>query len=328
MVVTYRDEDADLSYLKDKTVAIIGYGSQGKAQSMNMRDSGVNVILGLREGGKSWELAKKDGFTVYPISEAAQKADIVHILIPDEVQAEIYEKHIKDNLKEGDALCFSHAFNIYFKQIVPPPTVDVIMIAPKAPGASVRQQFLNNFGVPGLLAVEQDYTGKAKQIALALAKAVGLTRVQVIETTFKEEVETDLFGEQSVLCGGISELIKAGFETLVEAGYQPEMAYYECLHEVKLIVDLIYAHGIDGMWQNVSNTAKYGGMTRGPIVIGKEAREAMKKILKDIQDGSFAKEWISEYKNGLKKLNELREKERNHLIEKVGKRLRKEIGLE
>ncbi|MHA1410055.1 MAG: ketol-acid reductoisomerase, partial [Candidatus Odinarchaeia archaeon] len=261
MVKVYRDQDADLGILKDKTIAVLGYGNQGSAQAMNMRDSGLNVILGLREGGASAKKAEEDGFKVYSMSEAAKKADIIHILIPDEIQKSVYERDVKPNLTEGKVLCFSHAFNIHFKQIVPPPDVDVVMIAPKAPGKSVRKEFLNNFGVPGLLAVAQDYSGKAKDIALAMAKAVGLTRVQVIETTFQEEVETDLFGEQVVLCGGITDLIKAGFQTLVDAGYQPEMAYYECLHEVKLIVDLIYEHGLMGMWKAVSNTAKYGGLT-------------------------------------------------------------------
>ncbi len=327
MVKKYTDKDADLNVLKNKTVAVIGYGNQGMAQAMNMRDSGVKVIIGARKG-KTAEAAEKDGFKVLSISEATEKADIIHILIPDEVQRKVYEEEIKPYLTAGKVLGFSHAFNIYFKQIIPPTNVDVIMIAPKAPGKAVRREYLNNFGVPGLLAVAQDYSGNAKKIALAMAKAIGLTRVQVIETTFKEEVETDLFGEQVVLCGGLTELIKAGFDTLVEAGYQPEMAYYECLHEVKLIVDLIYAKGLKGMWEAVSNTAKYGGLTRGPRVVNKQTREEMKKILKEIQDGSFADEWIKEYQGGSRKLNELKSREEARLIEKIGSQLRHEIGLE
>lgn len=327
MVKTYKDGDADLSVLKNKTIAVIGYGNQGMAQAMNMRDSGLKVIIGARKS-KTSEAAEKDGFQVFPVNEAAKKGDIIHILIPDEVQRRVYEEEIKPNLKEGKVLGFSHAFNIHFKQIIPPKDVDVVMIAPKAPGKSVRKEYLNNFGVPGLLAIAQDYSGNARRIALAMAKAVGLTRVQVIETTFKEEVETDLFGEQVVLCGGLTELIKAGFDTLVEAGYQPEMAYYECLHEVKLIVDLIYARGLKGMWEAVSNTAKYGGLTRGPRVINQQIRAEMKNILKEIQEGRFSGEWINEYKNGLKRLNELRVKEESTVIEKIGAKLRREIGLE
>jgi ketol-acid reductoisomerase len=327
MVKVYRDQDIDMNILKNKVIAVLGYGNQGAAQAMNMRDSGLKVILGLRSGGKSSKIAENDGFEVYSISEASKKADIIHILIPDEIQKSIYEKEIKPYLKPGKVLGFSHAFNIYFKQIEPPEYVDVIMIAPKAPGKSVRKEYLNNFGVPGLLAVEQDYSGKAKNIGLAMAKAVGLTRVQVIETTFKEEVETDLFGEQVVLCGGLTDLIKAGFETLVEAGYQPEMAYYECLHEVKLIVDLIYQRGLNGMWEAVSNTAKYGGLTRGKRIINKQSREEMRKILAEIQSGEFAKEWINEYKNGLNQLTKLRSEEKSKQIEKIGLKLRKDIGL-
>ncbi|MEM2108902.1 MAG: ketol-acid reductoisomerase [Candidatus Odinarchaeota archaeon] len=327
MVKKYTDADADLNILKNKTVAVIGYGNQGMAQAMNMRDSGVKVIIGLRKG-KTAEAAERDGFKVLPISEATRTADIIHILIPDEAQKKVYEEDIKPNLTAGKVLGFSHAFNIHFKQVIPPNNVDVIMIAPKAPGKAVRREYLNNFGVPGLLAVAQDYSGTAKKIALAMAKAIGLTRVQVIETTFKEEVETDLFGEQVVLCGGLTELIKAGFDTLVEAGYQPEMAYYECLHEVKLIVDLIYAKGLKGMWEAVSNTAKYGGLTRGPRIINKQTREDMKKILKEIQSGQFSKEWIEEYQKGSRKLSELRAEEEKRLIEKIGAQLRREIGLE
>jgi len=323
----YYDKDADLSILKDKTIAIIGYGNQGHAQANNLRDSGCRVIIGsIRDA--SYEQAVRDGFEVYSISEAAEIGDIVHMLIPDEYQAEVYNRDIAKHMKHGKALCFSHGFNIHFKQIVPPKDVDVIMIAPKGPGALVRRMYLQGSGVPGLLAVEQDASGMAKQIALALAKGVGLTRIGVIETTFKEEVETDLFGEQVVLCGGVTELIKAGFETLVEAGYQPEVAYFECLNELKLIVDLIYEHGIEGMWKAVSNTAEYGGRTRGPRIIDSHVRETIMKILKDIQSGDFAREWVEEAKKGIPTLKRMREEGKEHLIEKVGRELRKWAGIE
>lgn len=318
----YYDRDISLDVLKDQTIAIIGYGIQGHAQAQNMRDSGLNVIVGLRRDS-FWDKAKEAGFEVCPISEAAKRGDLVHMLIPDEVQAEVYRKHIHSNLEEGNALAFSHGFNIRFKQIVPPDYVDVIMFAPKGPGAKVRQEFLNGFGVPGLIAVERDYTGKAKEKALAMAKANGAGRAGVLETTFAEETETDLFGEQVDLCGGCTELVQASFETLVEAGYQPEIAYFECLHELKLIVDLIHGKGIEGMWSNVSNTAEYGGRTRGSKIITKESREAMKVILEDIRSGKFAEEWISEYKAGIPSLAKLREKGKKHKIEEVGERLRK-----
>ena len=327
MAKIYYDRDADLSVIKDKTIAIIGYGNQGRAQANNLRDSGCKVIVGsIRDA--SYERAKNEGFEVYDISEAAKRADVVHILVPDEYQAQVYKDEIAPQLKNGKALCFSHGFNIHFKQIVPPKDVDVIMIAPKAPGAMLRQMYEKGSGTPGILAVAQDASGQANDIALAMAKGVGLTRIGVVETTFKEEVETDLFGEQVVLCGGASELIKAGFETLVEAGYQPEIAYFECLNELKLIIDLIYEHGMGGMWSAVSNTAEYGGMTRGPVVIDERAREAMKKILKDVQSGAFAKEWVAESQRGIPNLKKMREEAREHLIEKVGKELRKWAGIE
>jgi ketol-acid reductoisomerase len=323
----YYDKDVDMDVLRDRTVAVIGYGIQGSAQSQCMRDSGLDVVVGLRENGPSWKKAKKDGMKVMSISEAAKKGDIVHILIPDESQPEVYYSQIHDNLEEGNALSFSHGFNIRFNQIVPPKNVDVIMVAPKGPGAMVRREYLAGSGVPALIAVEQDYTKKAKQIALAMAKAIGATRVGVLETTFAEETETDLFGEQVDLCGGSAELVKAAFETLVEAGYQPEVAYFECLHELKLIVDLYYREGIEGMWRRVSNTAEYGGRTRGPRVINAEVKKVMRDILKDIRDGTFAREWVLENKAGRPILESLRKKGKQHPIEEVGERLRKMMKL-
>jgi len=328
MVKIYYEKDADLRELKGKTIAIIGYGNQGNAQANNLRDSGCKVIVGNVKGDSFWKQAVADGFEVMEIPEAAKRGDIVHMLIPDEVQAQVYRQHIAPNMKAGKVLCFSHGFNIHFKQIVPPRDVDVIMIAPKAPGAILRRMYQQGSGTPGLLAVAQDHSGRAKQIALALAKGVGLTRIGVVETTFKEEVETDLFGEQVVLCGGVSEVIKAGFEALVEAGYQPEVAYFECLNELKLIVDLIYEHGIEGMWAAVSNTAEYGGRTRGPRIIDGRVRETIHKILKDVQSGAFAKEWVAESQNGIPNLKRMREEGKAHLIEKVGKELRKWAGIE
>lgn len=276
----------------------------------------------------SYEQAVKDGFEVVDIPEAAKRGDIVHMLIPDEYQGQVYREHVAPAMERGKVLCFSHGFNIHFKQIVPPKGVDVIMIAPKAPGAILRRMYQKGSGTPGILAVAQDASGQAKYIALAMAKGVGLTRVGVIETTFKEEVETDLFGEQVVLVGGISELIKAGFETLVEAGYQTEVVYFECLNELKLIIDLVYEHGIEGMMAAVSNTAEYGGRTRGPVIIDKRAREAMKKILADVRSGAFAREWVAESQRGIPKLKRMREEAKKHLIEKVGRDLRKWAGIE
>jgi ketol-acid reductoisomerase len=319
---TYYKSDADPSLLKDKTVAIIGYGSQGHAHALNLKESGVNTIVGLRKESSSWAEAEKAGLKVYTTPEAAKKAEIVMILIPDQFQKEIYEKDIAPHLEDGNALAFAHGFNIQYEQVVPPENVDVFMVAPKGPGHLVRRVYQEGSGVPCLFAVYQDYTGKTPGMALAYADAVGGTRAGVLETTFKEETETDLFGEQAVLCGGASELIKAGFETLVDAGYQPEIAYFECLHELKLIVDLIYEGGIEGMYYSVSDTAEFGGLTRGTQVIDDDAKARMKKILKNVQDGKFAKEWIDENKTGQKKLNALRSELGNHRIEKVGKDLR------
>lgn len=319
---TYYKSDADPSLLKNKTIAVIGYGSQGHAHALNLKESGVNSIVGLRQDSSSWKKAEKAGLEVFPVSEAAEKADIIMILIPDQFQKEVYENEIAPHLKEGNALAFAHGFNIQYDQIVPPKNVDVFMVAPKGPGHLVRRVYTEGSGVPCLFAVYQDYTGQTSGTALAYADAVGGTRAGVLKTTFKEETETDLFGEQAVLCGGASELIKAGFETLVDAGYQPEIAYFECLHELKLIVDLIYEGGIEGMYYSVSDTAEYGGLTRGTEVIDDKTRERFKDILKRVQNGDFAKEWIAENKGGLKRLNAERTKLGDHQIEKVGKQLR------
>lgn len=316
-----------MSPLEGKTIAIIGYGNQGQAQANNLRDSGCKVIIGSIKD-PSYDQAVKDGFEVYDIAEAAKRADIIHILVPDEYQAGVYKKDIEQHAKRGKALCFSHGFNIHFKQIVPSKDIDVIMIAPKSPGALLRRMYQQGSGVPGLLAVAQDASGRAKQLALAMAKGVGLARIGVVETTFKEEVETDLFGEQAVLVGGVSELMKAGFETLVQAGYQPEIAYFECINELKLIIDLVYEHGIEGMMKAVSNTAEFGGRTRGNWVVDERARETMKKMLAEVQNGKFAKEWVAESQAGIPKLNQMREKAKEHLVEKVGRDLRKWAGIE
>jgi len=322
MAKMFYDKDADLGLLEGKTVAVIGYGIQGRGQSLNLRDSGVDVVVSELEGTPNHEQAKKDGFGVVSAEEAAKRADIIQILTQDHVQAKVYKDFIEANLSGGKALCFSHGFNIHFKQIVPPADVDVFMVAPKGPGALVREMYEQGKGVPCLIAVFQDATGKARGRALAYAKAIGGTRAGVIETTFKEETETDLFGEQSVLCGGASELIKAGFDTLVEAGYQPEIAYFECLHELKLITDLIYKYGIYGMRKRVSDTAEYGDITRGKRVINSQTREEMKKILAEIQSGSFADEWIKENLEGRPKYNKITEEEKQHKIEKIGEELR------
>ncbi|MEX2368119.1 MAG: ketol-acid reductoisomerase [Balneolaceae bacterium] len=319
---TYYNSDADLNVLSQKTVAIIGYGSQGHAHALNLKESGVEVIVGLRSGSSSVREAKDNGLAVYEPAEAAKRGDIVMILIPDQFQKDFYEEHIEPNLEKGNALAFAHGFNIHFDQIVPPENVDVFMVAPKGPGHLVRRVYAEGSGVPCLFAVYQDFTGTTKDTALAYARAIGGTRAGVLETTFEEETETDLFGEQAVLCGGVSELIKAGFETLTDAGYQPEIAYFECLHELKLIVDLIYEGGIEGMYYSVSDTAEYGGLTRGTDVIDEETRKRFKKILKDVQNGSFAKEWIEENKKGTPVLNNLRQQLGDHQIEKVGKQLR------
>lgn len=322
MVNIYYDKDADLNLLKGKTVAIIGYGIQGRGQALCLRDSGVNVVVSEMQGTPNFELAKADGFNPVSAAEAAKQADIIQILTQDHVQAKVYQESIKENLKKGKALCFSHGFNIHFKQIKPSKTVDVFMVAPKGPGALVRRMYEEGKGVPCLVAVYQDATGQAKQLALAYAKGLGATRAGVIETTFKEETETDLFGEQAVLCGGVSELITAGFDTLVAAGYQPEIAYFEVLHELKLITDLIQEKGISGMRRSVSNTACYGDLSRGKRVITERTRKEMAKILKEIQKGRFAKEWIKENETGRVNFNQLLKAGDEHQIEKVGKQLR------
>ncbi|MCP4365708.1 MAG: ketol-acid reductoisomerase [Planctomycetes bacterium] len=325
MATMYYDKDADLDHMKGKKVAVIGYGNQGHAQTQNLRDSGLDVVIGLRPGGPSYDSAQAHGFEPVSIEDATKAGDIVHILLPDEAQVGVYEKQIAPHLKKGKTLSFSHGFNIHFKEIVPPEDVDVVMVAPKGPGNLVRSEYVKGGGVPCLMAVHQDPSGKAKYTALAYAKGIGGTRGGVIETTFAEETETDLFGEQAVLCGGISALIKASFDTLVEAGYQPELAYFECMHEVKLIVDLFYEGGLSHMRRAVSNTAEYGDLTRGPRVIDKGVRKEMKKILGEIQDGQFAKEWVEENKAGGEKFNYLRRKEEDLLIEKVGKALRQKM---
>lgn len=322
MAKVYYDLDADLNLIKNKTIAIIGYGIQGRGQAMCLRDSGCNVIVSEMSGTPNFEQAKKDGFTPVSAAEAAKVGDIIQILTQDHLQAKVYQEDIKPNLKKGKALCFSHGFNIRFKQIKPPKNVDVFMVAPKGPGALVRKMYEEGKGVPSLIAVYQDATGQAKQLALAYAKAIKSTTAGVIETTFEEETETDLFGEQAVLCGGVTELIKAGFDTLIEAGYQPEIAYFEVLHELKLITDLIQERGISGMRRSVSNTACYGDLTRGPRIITAKTRKEMKKILKEIKTGKFAKEWIKENEVGRPNFNKLIAEGDNHLIEKVGKQLR------
>jgi ketol-acid reductoisomerase len=322
MAKIYYDNDANLELLKDKTIAIIGYGIQGRGQSLCLRDSGCRVIVSEMQGTPNFEQAKKDGFVPVTAAEAAKGADIIQILTQDHVQAKVYQESIKPNLKKGKALCFSHGFNIRFKQIKPPKNVDVFMVAPKGPGALVRRMYEEGKGVPSLIAIHQDATGEAKQIALAYAKALRATKAGVIETTFEEETETDLFGEQAVLCGGVTELIKAGFDTLIDAGYQPEIAYFEVLHELKLITDLIQEYGISGMRRRVSNTACYGDLTRGPRIINAKTRKEMQKILKEIKKGKFAKEWIKENEDGRPNFNKLLKDGDEHKIEAVGKQLR------
>jgi len=322
MAKIYYDKDADLNVIKDETIAIIGYGIQGRGQALNLRDSGLKVIVSELEGTPNYEQAIKDGFQPVDAKSAAEEADIIQILTQDHAQAEVYKKAIKKNLKKGKSIVFSHGFNIHFKQIVPPSDVDVFMIAPKGPGALVRRQYEEGKGVPCLVAIFQDASGNALKKALAYAKGIGGSRAGVIETTFKEETETDLFGEQAVLCGGVSELVKAGFDTLVEAGYQPEIAYFECLHELKLITDLIYETGIQGMRKRVSDTAEYGDLTRGKKVINAKTRAIMKKMLADIQSGKFAREWIRENKKGRPNFTKMRAEEDKHPIEEVGRKLR------
>ncbi len=322
MTRMHYDQDADLGLLKGKRVAIIGYGSQGHAQAQNLRDSGIDVIVSDLKGSENYDRAVRDGFEPVSASEAASAGDLIQMLVPDEVQARVYRSDIEKHLAEGKTLVFSHGFNIHFNQIVPPKNVDVIMIAPKGPGHLVRRVYIEGGGVPALVAVYQDYSGRAKSTALAYAKGIGATRAGVIETTFREETETDLFGEQVVLCGGVTELVRAGFETLVEAGYQPEIAYFECLHELKLIVDLMYEGGISWMRYSISDTAEYGDMVCGKRVITTETRKEMKRILEDIQTGRFAREWILENQANRPIYNALKKKESEHLIEVVGAKLR------
>ena len=321
MVQIFYNEDADLKHLSDKKIAIIGYGSQGHAQAQNLKDSGLDVLIGLRKG-RSWDQALKDGFDVLSVAEAANRGDIVQLLLPDERQAAVYTAEIEPQLQEGNVLSFSHGFNIHYNQIVPPAYVDVFMVAPKGPGHLVRRIYSQGEGVPALVAVYQDYTGNAFQTALAYAKGIGATRAGVLETSFTEETETDLFGEQAVLCGGTTALIKAGFETLVEAGYKPEIAYFECLHELKLIVDLIHEGGLSWMRHSISDTAEYGDLTRGERIITNATRDAMRGLLKDIQTGEFAREWILENQAGRPVFNALTRREREHPIETVGAKLR------
>jgi ketol-acid reductoisomerase len=323
MAKLYYDQDANLELLAGKKVAVIGYGSQGHAHALNLKDSGVDVVVGLYQGSKSWKSAEEAGLKVIEVSQAAKQADIIMMLIPDEKQAKLYKESIEPNLEEGNMLMFAHGFNIHFGQIKPPEYVDVTMVAPKGPGHTVRSQYQEGKGVPCLVAVYQDYSGRAKDLALAYAKGIGGTRAGVLETTFKEETETDLFGEQVVLCGGISELIKAGFETLVEAGYQPESAYFECLHEMKLIVDLMNQGGLSYMRYSISDTAEFGDYTTGKRIITEETRKEMKKVLSEIQDGTFAKKWILENQANRPHFNAMRKREQEHPIEKVGKELRK-----
>jgi ketol-acid reductoisomerase len=321
MVTMYYEQDADLNLLQGKTVAVIGYGSQGHAQAQNLRDSGVNVVIGLRKG-RSWEQAEQDGFEVLAVDEATKRADVIQILMPDETQAKVYKEQIEPNMKNGAALMFSHGFNIHFGQIVPPADVDVLLIAPKSPGHLVRRTYAEGFGTPGLIAIFQDATGNAKEIGLAYAKGIGCTRAGVIETTFREETETDLFGEQAVLCGGVSALVKAGFETLVEAGYQPEIAYFECLHELKLIVDLMYEGGLSRMRYSISDTAEYGDYVSGPRVVNEETKKEMGRILSDIQRGVFARNFILENQSNRAFFTATRRTESEHQIEQVGSQLR------
>ncbi|HYE82735.1 MAG TPA: ketol-acid reductoisomerase [Clostridia bacterium] len=319
----YYEKDADLGVFSGKKVAIVGYGSQGHAHALNLKESGVDVCVGLYKGSKSWESAAQQGLEVYEAAEAVKKADFIMILVPDEKQGSLYKESVESNLVEGKSLIFAHGFNIHFGQIVPPKNVDVFMVAPKGPGHTVRSQFREGKGVPCLVAVYQDHSGNAKTHALAYAKGIGGTRAGVLETTFKEETETDLFGEQAVLCGGVTELMKAGFETLVEAGYQPESAYFECLHEMKLIVDLINQGGLSYMRYSISDTAEYGDYVTGKRIVTKETRNEMKKILSEIQDGTFAKEWILENQANRPSFNAMRKRESEHQVEQVGRELRK-----
>jgi ketol-acid reductoisomerase len=316
------DDDADLSLLEGKTVAIIGYGSQGHAHALNLRDSGVNVVIGLREGSESAAQAQAEGFEVLPVAEAASRGDIVVVLVPDELHHDVFVNEVADGLAPGNMLIFGHGFSVLYGEVEPPAEVDVALAAPKSPGHMVRRQYEEGSGVPGLIAIEQDATGNAQALALAYAKGIGCTRAGVFETTFKDETETDLFGEQAVLCGGASALVQAGFETLVEAGYDPQMAYFECLHELKLIVDLMYEKGLAGMRYSISNTAEYGDYTRGNRVVNEETRAEMKRILEEIQSGEFAREWIAENRAGQENFKRMREEQATSQIETTGRELR------
>lgn len=323
MLKMYYEKDPDINILKGKKIAVIGYGSQGHAQAQNLRESGMEVVVSTRAGTPNYQLAIKHGFKPLSVDEAAQQGDFIQILMPDETQRAVYEAQIKPHLKDGKTLCFSHGFNIHFGQVVPPSNIDVIMVAPKGPGHLVRSEFEKGGGVPCLMAIHQNATGKAREKAMAYAHGIGGTRAGVMETTFAEETETDLFGEQAVLCGGAAALVKAGFETLVEAGYQPELAYFECMHELKLIVDLFYQGGLSYMRYSISNTAEYGDLTRGPRIVTEETKKEMKRILSEIQSGRFAREWILENQAGRPVFNALEKKDKGHLIEKVGRELRK-----
>ena len=323
MAQTWKDADISLDPIKKQTIAVIGYGIQGDAQANNMRDSGLNVIVGLHEGA-TWKKAESDGHKVMRVADACKNADIIHVLIPDMVQAQVYSDEIAPNLSDGNALSFSHAAAIYWKWIEAPKNIDVIMVAPKGPGSKVRETYLENFGTPSIVAVEQDHTGKAWDRTLGIAKGIGSARAGLIKTTFKEEVETDWFGEQADLCGGSASMVVNAFETLVEAGYQPEIAYFEVLHELKLIVDMIQRYGINGMWRRVSETARYGGLTRGPMVMNAQNKTEMKKVLTMIQDGTFNKEWIGNYqKDGKNAFDKYMKEMEAHQIEQVGKKMRK-----
>ena len=322
MAKMYYENDADLSLIEDKTIGVIGYGSQGHAHALNLKDSGMNVMVGLYEGSKSWPVAEEAGLKVGLVSDVARDSDIIMVVIPDTSQAKVYKESIQPHLYSGKTLMFAHGFNIYYQTIVPPDSVDVTMVAPKAPGHRMREVFVRGSGVPGLLAIHQDTSGQAREIGLAYARGVGCTRAGVLDTTFKEETETDLFGEQAVLCGGVTSLVKAAYETLVEAGYQPESAYFECLHELKLIVDLLYQGGMGYMRYSVSDTAEYGDYSRGPVVVDQHVKDNMKKVLTAIQDGSFAREWIAENDEGRARFNALRRENAEHPIEAIGEELR------
>ena len=323
MIKMYYDKDADLNIILGRKIAILGYGSQGHAHALNLKESGADVTVGLRKDSRRWQEAIEDGLKVATVDEACAGADVIMLLLPDEKQKEIYDNEIAKHVTKGKALVFAHGFNVHYGLITPPSDVDVFLVAPKSPGHLVRRTYTQGGGVPGLVAIYQDASGKAKDLGLSYAKGIGCTRAGVFETTFKDETETDLFGEQAVLCGGASALVKAGFETLVEAGYAPEMAYFECLHELKLIVDLIYEGGISNMRYSVSDTAEYGDLTRGPRVVNADTKKEMKKILEEIQTGEFAREWIDENKAGRPNFNALYEKDKNHLIETTGENLRK-----